>query len=366
MRAFGLKVFGVPICVLILTACSSNFVTTSRATSAGNVRPETIASPAVPAAQGQTPQGWLSPAIKSGEPLVYVSNANANFITIFDERGHSQSPVGSITAGVNFAYGLYVDAGGNLYAANRLGNTVTEYARGSVAPVYTYSIGLNRPLFPIVDHTGNLFVGNSGNGTVVEYRSGHSTPYQILQTPGTEADGLGLDASGNLYVAYRVSGGYGSIEKFGPGSTTGHVLGMQIFQPQGLAVDANGNILVVETGGIPGIAPFHGGRKRALCVAGRDDPQRGADSKSRPAANDCSDYIAVFSPGSTIPEVIKVRHIPTQIALTAPPEHKLYVSNWWTGHVYIGQYPLGALHTKIQSSSLRSVQGVAMTNELRF
>ena len=41
----------------------------------------------------------------------------------------------------------------------------------------------------------------------------------------------------------------GSIEEFAPGSTTGTILGMSLNQPQGLIVDKNGNISVVETGG---------------------------------------------------------------------------------------------------------------------
>src|ERR1700722_15168492 len=99
-----------------------------------------------------------------------------------------------------------------------------------------------RPLYPIVDRYGDLFVSNAdryykGGGTVVEYGPGSTTPNEVLQTPGSEADGMDFARQGNLYVPDPPSAGTGSIAEFAPGSTQGTVLGMTRNQPQGVIVE---------------------------------------------------------------------------------------------------------------------------------
>ncbi|HEY1868654.1 MAG TPA: hypothetical protein VGG70_10200, partial [Candidatus Cybelea sp.] len=149
-----------------------------------------------------------------------------------------------ITSGVSNPWGLYVDKNGTLYVANQTGS-VTVYPAGSLYPSATYTQNLDRPLYPIADQYGDLFVGNAGtSGTVVEYLAGSTSTYRVLQTPGTEVDGMDFDQQGNLYVAYRNGFTGGSVEEFAPGSTQGQILGMTIRQPQGLIVDAEGNIVV--------------------------------------------------------------------------------------------------------------------------
>ena len=192
--------------------------------------------------------GWLSPAATSGKPLLYVANTNAVFI--FLEKGYSQNmvPVGLITNGVDQAAGLYVDRYGNLYVANDGTPSVTVYKPGSVTPSATYTEYLSRPLFPIVGPNGDLFVSDA-NGTVVDYRHGTIVARRVLQTGGTEADGLAFDSQRNLYVAYR-----GSCSTYVPSSVvefTSHFthrnsLGMCLDGPQSLAVTRSGNIIVSE------------------------------------------------------------------------------------------------------------------------
>ncbi len=227
----------------------------------------------------------LSPVAKKERRLIYV--ADNGEILIFRERPHNPAAVGCITTPVNSTHGLFVDRYGALYVTNG-DNTVTVYPRGSLTPSATYSTGSAGPAYPIVDHKGDLFVSTWCKGTVMEFRPGQTTPYQTLQTPGYEADGVALDGAGNLYVAYRTTLYAGSIEKFAAGSAQGKILGMQIIQPQGLVVTNDGTILLVQTG---------------------------------PA-----DGIYVFPPGSQTPSLnFRVSETPVQLAVSEP-EHKVFAS----------------------------------------
>lgn len=196
--------------------------------------------------------GWLSPAARDGQPLIYV--ADGNEVLVFSENGENSNAaaIGCIDDGINGAYGLNVDRHGNLYVTNvsRYGgpHTVTRYRPGSVTPSATYLEDLTYPLYSVVDAQGNLWVSNSGGGKVVEFGRGSIVVERILQTIGNnEADGLDFDQQGNLYVAYRNNYSAG-IEKFAPGSNRGQDLGILLQSPQGLIVAKNGDILVVETG----------------------------------------------------------------------------------------------------------------------
>ncbi len=294
--------------------------------------PAIYPSPAAQPAQAAGP-GWISPAAKSDSAFVYV--ADGDEVLIYPEQGKNPPPIGMISDGVSGAYGLYVDRHGNLYVANDGNNSVTEYAQGSLSPSATYSGNLSRPLYPLVDRKGNLWVGNANNGTVVEFLHGHTTPHKILQTLGTEADGMDFDSSGNLYVAYRNYYYYnGSIEEFAPGSIVGRDLGMQLNQPQGVIVSTTGTILAVETGG--------------------------------------TNRIDVFAAGSNTPALeVGVSGTPTQIAITEP-EHKLLVSTLEKGTVYEIRFPLNnpngspnVLHEKIDVGN-NGTQGLALSNGQYF
>lgn len=296
--------------------------------------------------RGPKRSGWLSPAAKvSGHRLIYVSQEYNASVVIFPEKGNHQSPIGMITEGVNSPWGLYVDKHGTLYVANQGSyysgtSTVTAYPSGSESPSVTFSQDLTRPMYPIVDSSGDVFVSNAGSystygdsygggGTVVEYQSGSTSPHLVLQTPGTEADGMDFDQQGNLYVAYRTSDGAGSIEEFAPGSTQGTVLGMSLNQPQGVLVDSKGNIVVVETG-----------------AASRID---------------------VFPPGQQTPSVeVPIANTPNQLAIRQT-EPRLFIAAEG-GAVYGIRYHFLRKHPRayVKEELGSLIQGVALSNGLSF
>jgi hypothetical protein len=170
-------------------------------------------------------------------------------------------------------------------------------------------------------------VSNS-NGTVVEYKGGSASNPQVLQTDGTEADGMDFDKQGNLYVAFR-GGVYGdSIDEFTNGLKRHHSLGMALSSPEGLVVDKNGTILVVST--------------------------------------DDRDRIDEYLPGSTSPSLtLNTLETLVQLAINRE-ESSLFVSSL-DGIVYAINYPLkeGALF-RIGVNAGGLVEGFALTDGQTF
>ena len=295
----------------------------------GDALPQPFASPAAQAQPGPKERGWISRSAHFRR-TVYV--ADGSRILIFPQGPRNPQPIGEITDGVQSAYGLCIDRYGNLFVANQYGNNITVYPFGSTTPSTTYTEDLERPLYPAVDSDQNLWVTNADNGTVVEYKHGSTSVKQVLQTPGSEADGLGFDVEGNLYVAYRTArNATGSIEEFNPRTGKGTVLGMSLNQPQGVVVTNDGTILTVETGG--------------------------------------TDRIDVFPPGYQVPTLeVGVKDIPTQLAIDSH-ENTLFVSSLDHSDIYASLYPLlnpngspNVLHEKIEVGNGGVVQGLALSD----
>ncbi|MGC2405441.1 MAG: hypothetical protein WA431_03445, partial [Candidatus Cybelea sp.] len=78
----------------------------------------------------------MQPAQRPAAPdlrkaLVYVSQDNDNSISAFQLGGKR---IGEITNGISYPQGLFADASGTLYVANRGASNVLEFKRGSDSP----------------------------------------------------------------------------------------------------------------------------------------------------------------------------------------------------------------------------------------
>lgn len=100
---------------------------------------------------GQLPDAALQPASSSApqakrcKQRLYVSSYKLNYVAIYCVKGKNQAPIGKITGGIDGPEGLAIDAKGNLYVTNTVGNDVAEYARGSTKPAFTYTTDLHAP-----------------------------------------------------------------------------------------------------------------------------------------------------------------------------------------------------------------------------
>ena len=196
---------------------------------------------------------------------------------------------------LNAPAGLAVDGSGNLYIADTNNNVVRKVAAGTgVITIYagnghfgiTQDVGdggpatsaqLNYPNGLAVDSAGNLYIADRDDSRVrlVAASSGVITTVAGNGNVGSTGDGgpatsasvgepqaLALDSSGNLYIAERYLGlvrkvtvstgiistvaGYGNPGSSGDG---GPALKAEI-NPQGLAVDAAGNLYLSDAAAI--------------------------------------------------------------------------------------------------------------------
>jgi sugar lactone lactonase YvrE len=134
-------------------------------------------------------------------------------------------------AQLNAPFGVAIDSGGNLFIAEHGGDRVRKVSAGGI----------------ITTVAGNGSQGYSGDG-------GPATSAQ-LYNPGNVA----VDANGNLYIAdslnnriRKVSAGGIMTTVAGNGSQGysgdgGRATSAQLYQPQGLTVDARGNLYIADT-----------------------------------------------------------------------------------------------------------------------
>jgi sugar lactone lactonase YvrE len=197
-------------------------------------------------------------------------------------------------AKLNMPYGVAVDASGNLYIADmnnsriRLvtasSSVISTFAGGGLSPTTctgtTDSLGdgcaatsgkLNTPRGVALDASGNLYIADYGSNRVREVTGGNINTVAGNGTagfmgdtgPATSAElhspaGVAVDGSGNLYIAdsanqrvRKVTGGYiNTVAGNGTAGFTGDAsaaTGAEINGPTGVAVDASGNVYIVDT-----------------------------------------------------------------------------------------------------------------------
>ncbi|CAN5504752.1 hypothetical protein BH10ACT2_BH10ACT2_10610 [soil metagenome] len=207
---------------------------------------------------------------------VYVADKNNNRIRKITPAGAVTTLAGSGTSGTadgtgtaaefNKPLGVAVDAAGNVYVADTNNGLIRRITPSGIV---TTLAGVNQPYGVAVDLAGNVYVADHDNhnirkitpaGAVTTLAGSTTGIADWADATGTDARfdspaGVAVDATGNVYVA---DFGNHRIRKITPagvvttiaGSTSGYLDGQgaaaQFAFPTGVAVDAAGNLYVVD------------------------------------------------------------------------------------------------------------------------
>jgi hypothetical protein len=222
-------------------------------------------------------------------------NAQGSSANAFFQYSTSSSFAPTVTTSIGSAWsnptGVAVDAAGDVFIADTSESTIEEFL--SSGAIQTIGSGFVNPTGVAVDALGDVFVADTGNSAIKEVvavngiipasptiktlGSGFSHPTGVavdaggdtvavadlgnnavkeilpnntVQTLGTALNtkGVAMDSAGDVYITDAVTGLVHEIEISGSSVET-LLIGSGFSQPDGLTVDAAGDVLVAEAGG---------------------------------------------------------------------------------------------------------------------
>jgi trimeric autotransporter adhesin len=193
----------------------------------------------------------------------------------------------AVDARMNGCTGVAVDGAGNVYIADKGNNVVRKVSTAGIITTFAgtgtegYSgngglailAKLNAPSAVATDGAGNVYIADNGNSTVrVVNTLGIIRNYAGSGTAGyagngdtathgmlNDPQGMAIDASGNMYIAdagnhviRKVAAGTHIMTTFAGTGTLGYTgnggaaTAARLFNPTGVAMDASGNLYIAD------------------------------------------------------------------------------------------------------------------------
>jgi hypothetical protein len=154
------------------------------------------------------PHPWALPHVwpdrKHRKQVLFVADPQNNQILMYNPKTPNPKSEGSITNGIDYAFGLAVDKKATLYVANLLGGSggsITVYPKGMTSPSLTITNGCAAPYGIGVDSKGDIFAAMLNNDTIVGYKAGATTPFETISFGSFgQALGVGIDAKDNIWI----------------------------------------------------------------------------------------------------------------------------------------------------------------------
>jgi sugar lactone lactonase YvrE len=223
---------------------------------------------------------------------IYVADSGDNLVRKVTPQGVISTIAGSgtkgfangtgVVASFNNPLGIAVDASGNIYVADSGNNMIREISPSGVVTTLAgngtagtqngapAAAEFNNPYGVAIDAAGNVYVGDTGNNQIRKITAGGTV--STLAGNGTvgtsngagvgasfnSPEGLALDASGDVYVAdagnhlireVLPSGMVSTYAGSGvQGSANGSLTAASFYTPNGLTFDAAGNMYITDGG----------------------------------------------------------------------------------------------------------------------
>ncbi|MGA8428558.1 MAG: Ig-like domain repeat protein [Candidatus Sulfotelmatobacter sp.] len=227
-----------------------------------------------------------------GAGNMYVADYTGKNVTKIPAGGGSASLVNLGTPGgtaLQNITGVALDGAGNLFVGDHQNSRIVVMTPGGVVSVLNIS-GLSPSLgFPVTlvfDGAGNLYITDFTMGRVVEVSSlvvtGSTSSGQatVIGTgsfsfTGSSLTGATVDSEGTIYTAARTQNSSGIIKVTASGVASALSfpgVSPAINDPQGVSVDAMGNLYVVDTGNSRIVKLTTAGVASVLSISGLPSP----------------------------------------------------------------------------------------------
>lgn len=163
-----------------------------------------------------------------------------------------------VGGGLNSPEGVAVDMAGDVFIADPGANAVDEFTPGSTTAV-SIGTGLSAPAGVAVDAAGDVLIADTGNDRIVEVPvvSGTlSNSAQIVAVSGKIAgsalsspEGVSVDAAGNLYIADTGNNRVVLVPWNGSFETSAAMeIGSGFKAPEAVEADDSGNVYIADSG----------------------------------------------------------------------------------------------------------------------
>ena len=228
-----------------------------------------------------------------GAGNLYIGDYTGKNVTRVAAGGGSAAVVSLGTPGsisVQNITGVAVDGAGNLFIGDHQNSRILVVTPGGVVSVLTIhglSPALGFPTALHVDAAGNLYIADFTNGRVIEVSSlivagstssGNGTVISTgsFSFAGSTLTGMTIDQQGNIYIAARTQNTSHIIKVTAAGVASALTIPGNITpaisNPQGVAVDAMGNLYIVDTGNSRIVEITTAGVASALSIGGLTTP----------------------------------------------------------------------------------------------